>query len=123
MSDSASYYLVTIKRVSPTGYTSREDIEAVYQSTVKKLRRAEWSDHVCWELDTLQRWHCHTVCVTHGHTYFKGLQTKGWTVNFTPFPEIALGKIIRYIYKCKQNKYELEEKDWQSRAKYEYLFI
>lgn len=117
-------YLLTIKCLSVDKYTSRKDIEEVYQSIVKRLKHAEWLTKSSFELDKQHlRWHMHTIVQTTKTPWFKRYQKKGWTIDFTLFPEAALKTVVSYINKDDQNRYYLEEQDWLSRSRRQYLFV
>lgn len=117
------YYLVTIKCVNMR-YTSRDEIDTIVNKVVKKLKDCEWTA-AKYELDSQQRWHVHIVCHCRStrQPYWKLLQRKNWTINAKEFPESDIQTVVSYINKDSQNMHYLEELDWQSRAKYQYLFV
>jgi len=117
------YYLVTIKCVN-IKYTSMIEIEEVYRTVVNKLRGLEWSENLCWELDSLQRHHLHVIAVQHGKRdpFFKLVQRLNWTINFTEITEESVLTVTSYINKNSQNAIALDQRDWESKSKYELLF-
>lgn len=118
---SPKFYLVTLK-CNKNAYTSREELYAEYQILVKKLKKVEWGSNVSYELDSNRRWHLHTYCQSNGTPYFNRVKKTGWHIHLQEFPFEDLPNVIKYIMKTSQNKYLLDELDWDSRAAYQYLF-
>lgn len=114
-------YLVTI-RAGALRYIPREDIEEIYNN-LKKLKGYEWSDITGYELDKDGRWHFHTYCKGEKIPYLKGFSKNSLYVHFQENAHSDQNKIIKYITKEPQNRYELDAKDWESRAHYDYLFV
>jgi len=92
-------------------------------SVVKQLRGCEWSDTQAYELDSLMRWHYHTIMTCKKEPYFKKVQKKGWRINFKLIDSADHQKVIQYLQKVDQREIMLEALDWYSRAKKEYLFV
>jgi len=119
------YYLVTFKRLA-NEHTPLRDLIAVYESIVKMIngRGAEWSSDYAVEVDKQYgRLHLHTILTTRSKPLFSKYQRKGWTIHFQEFPPDDLGNIVNYIHKDTQNKFEHEQREIESIARHEYMFI
>lgn len=114
-------YIVTIKNNS-VKYTSREEINEVLKMVKRKLKSCEWSDRQAYELDSLQRWHYHTIMTCCKEPYFKAVSHRGWHIHFRLIDSDDHQKVIDYLTKVSQHKIQQDQLDWYSYAKYNYLF-
>lgn len=114
-------YLVTI-RAGALRYISREEIDEVFNNMVSKLKGYEWSQAKGYELDKDGRWHFHTYCHGPRVPYLKGFSKNSLYVHFQENAHSQVDKVIRYVLKEDQSQFALDEKDWESQAKYNYLF-
>lgn len=115
-----TYYLVTIKR-NAMDFTSMDDLKQMYHSVKDSMKNvsAEWSSFVGYELDSRRRLHLHTYISTKRKLYFPKYGRAGWTIHFKEVPEDAVADVIRYISKCNQNKYYLENLEVVSQLYYQ----
>lgn len=116
-------YIVTI-RAGGLRYISREQIREVYDKLSQTLKGYEWSTIIAYELDKEDRWHLHTLCKGPRIPYLKGFSKYTLYVHFQPVKEAKEDKkkVIAYISKEEQNLYKLDQNDWHSQARYNYLF-
>lgn len=117
------WYLVTL-RVVQTRYYSREEINEVLETIVKSLKGYSWSNIYGYELDSKDRWHVHTICQGPRKPFLKRFNKNGVHPHFEEIEDWEGDKhrVIAYVGKDDQNSPVLDENDWTSRARYEYLF-
>lgn len=115
-------YLVTIK-CNSIRYASRLELLQVYSDTVKKLKGGEWISKVCWELDSFQRLHIHTIVSTSRTPCFKLLQQKGYTVHLEQISEGTYSTVYDYIHKHNQHPACIDNIDNLSYYSHNYAFI
>lgn len=110
-------YLVTIKRVSMQ-FTPRAWLLDHLFRLRRTIKKAEWSDCVVFELDGLDRLHLHTIVQVNSKLYLKGLQRKGWTIHFQPFPKSDYPRVLNYLHKVDQHPAHIDQMESES---YTYL--
>ncbi len=90
-------YLVTIKNNS-FKYTSPDDILKQLRILKSKFKRATWHKYF-FELDSVNRWHLHTLVCTATVPFFTKLKVKGWTIHLRGIPLDDYPKVLKYIHK------------------------
>lgn len=114
-------YLLTIKNNS-IKYTSRQDLEDLYNWLVKRMANTEWHSDYALELDKHQRLHIHGAFLKKiGRVNPASYRRKGYSINFTPFDtfEHAIG----YMNKEDQSECAKNQREAQSYYHYNYGFI
>lgn len=114
-------YLLTIK-CNHKQYTSRKDLEDLYNWLVKRMANTEWHSDYALELDKDQRLHIHGAFIKKlGKVNPASYRRKGYTIHFSPFDtfEHAIG----YMNKEDQSECAKNQREAQSYYHYNYGFI
>lgn len=116
------YYLVTIKCNHKVAIT-RSELDAQYNKLVKKFGNIEWSSNKSYEEDSCNRIHLHTTCILTGNKpLFKLAMVKGWTINFTEYPEGNHDRVSAYINKHSQSENAIKQLFDVNPYKLSYMF-
>ncbi len=91
-------YLVTIKN-NAYRYTSRDDILKKLKVLQEKVPKGSTWHKYFFELDSMNRWHLHTLVCTKSVPYFSKLQVKGWTNHLKAIPIDDYPLVLKYIHK------------------------
>lgn len=107
-----SYYLITIKsRGLP--FTSKHELDRFYNKCINKFKFCEWSCFRSYEVTMKGRLHLHTIVSLPRYISYKTLinsvSTNRMYIHFKRFPKQDMAKVIGYIQKQQQNKFELEQ--------------
>ncbi len=111
------YYFVTIKRLSME-YISIAELKRIYNSKFSNCTTLSYAI----ELDSLNRLHSHSIIVLDKTPYYVNYRKHGWRIFLIEISQEDLYRTDIYIHK-NQNSTYINEMEWFSRAKYEYLFI
>jgi len=90
-------YLVTIKNNSYK-YTCRNDILIELRKLKQKIQGATWHKYF-FELDSVNRWHLHTLVCTATVPFFMKLKKTGWTIHLRGIPLVDYPIVLHYIHK------------------------
>lgn len=117
------YYIVTIApRLEK--YHSPESLDMEWAKIRRKLRGADWSDQVAYEIDSRERLHLHTIMkrekqVLNPFRY----ATKEHSIHMSPFPGEDYDTVLAYIKKHAYNRYEQEQILIQNYYNHHYGFL
>ncbi len=90
-------YLVTIKNNSYK-YTCPNDILIQLRKLKEKLKGATWHKYF-FELDSVKRWHLHTLVCTKAVPFFNSLKVHGWSIHLRGIPLDDYPIVLHYIHK------------------------
>lgn len=106
-------YLVTIK-CNKVSYTSRDQIDLVFDLVKRRLPKGYELGMSAYELDSLKRWHFHIIVNMEREPFYKLFQVRGWSIHFQPFDRCDEFKVRSYLDKIPQGCVYLDQLDVES---------
>ncbi len=107
-------YLVIIKN-NAYKYTCPNDILIEMRKLKQKLKGATWHKYF-FELDSIKRWHLHTLVCAATVPFFTKLKVTGWTIHLRGIPLDDYPIVLKYIHK--DRNLDLREQDIISQRYY-----